>query len=75
MLKTLESTESTTKPAKGGVGVGGDGGGDSGDDDSHDHSPQCLERAYQQTHQLAQPKLWLSMMGLIMVVVAVVILT
>ena len=32
MLKTSGSTESTTRPGKGGVGVGGDGGGDSGDD-------------------------------------------
>ena len=39
MLKTSGSTESTTRPGKGGVEVGGDGGG--GDDGSHDdeHSP------------------------------------
>ena len=32
MLKTLGSTESTTRPGKGGVGVGGDGGDDGGHD-------------------------------------------
>ena len=31
------------------------------------HSPQCSERAHQRTHQLAQPRLWLTMMGLMMV--------
>ena len=30
MLKTLGSTESTTRPEKGGVGVDGDGGDDGG---------------------------------------------
>ena len=30
MLKTSGSTESTTRPGKGGVGVGGDGGDDGG---------------------------------------------
>ena len=41
MLKTLGSTESITRPGKGGVGVGGDGNGDGGDDGGHDneHSP------------------------------------
>ena len=41
MLKISGSTESTTRPGKGGVGVGGDGGGDGGDDGGHDdeHSP------------------------------------
>ena len=34
-----------------------------------------LRGAHQRTHQLAQPRLWLSMMGLMMVVVAVVIPT
>ena len=37
MLKISRSTESTTRPEKGGVGVGGDGddgGGDDGGDDS-----------------------------------------
>ena len=33
------------------------------------------ERAHRRTHQLARPRLWLSMMGLMMVVVAVVIPT
>ena len=38
------------------------------------HAPQCSGQAHQQTHQLAWPRLWLSMMGLMMVVVAIVIL-
>ena len=33
MLKTSGSIESTTRPEKGGVGVGGDGVGDGGDDE------------------------------------------
>ena len=33
MLKTSESTKSTTRPGKGGVEVGGDGGDDGGHDD------------------------------------------
>ena len=42
MLKTSESTESTTSPGKGRVRVGGDGGGDGGDNVSHDneHPPR-----------------------------------
>ena len=66
MLKTSGSTESTTRPGKGGVGVGGDGGGDGGDDGGHDdeHSPRGSGRAHQQTHQLVRPRLWSSMMGL-----------
>ena len=40
MLKTSGSTESTTRPGKGGVGVvgdgGGDGSGDGGDNSGHD---------------------------------------
>ena len=66
MLKTSGSTESTTRPGKGGVGVGGDGGGDGGDDGGHDdeHSPRGSGRAHQQTHQLVRPGLWSSMMRL-----------
>ena len=62
MLKTSESTESTTRPGKGGVGVGGNGG----DNDSHDdkQSPRGSGRAHQQTHQLVRPGLWSSMMKL-----------
>ena len=66
MLKTSESTESTTRPGKSGVGVGGDGGDDDGHDD--EHSPRCAERAHHQTHQLAQPRLQSSIMRLMMVV-------
>ena len=33
------------------------------------HSPQCSGRAHQRTHQLVRPRLWLSMMGLMIVVV------
>ena len=36
MLKTLDSTKSTARPEKGGVGVDGDGDGDSSEDDGHD---------------------------------------
>ena len=66
MLKTSGSTESTTRPGKGGVGVGGDGGGDGGDDGGHDdeHSPRGSGRAHQRTHQLVRPGLWSSMMRL-----------
>ena len=66
MLKTSGSTESTTRPGKGRVGVGGDSGGDGGDDGSHDdeHSPRGSERAHQRTHQLVRPGLWPSMMRL-----------
>ena len=66
MLKTSGSTESTTRPGKGGVGVGGDGGGDGSDDGGHDdeHSPRGSGRAHQQTHQLVRPGLWSSMMRL-----------
>ena len=39
------------------------------------HSPQCSERAHQRTYQLAQPRLWLTMMGLMVVVVIVVVPT
>ena len=35
-------------------------------------SPRCSGRAYQQTHQFARPRLWLSLMGLMLVVVVVV---
>ena len=45
MLKTSGSTESTTRPGKGGVGVGGDGGDDGGHDD--EHSPRGSGRAHQ----------------------------
>ena len=40
MLKTSRSTESTTRPGKGGVGVGSDGGDEGGHDD--EHSPRDL---------------------------------
>ena len=33
------------------------------------HSPRCSEWVHRQTHQLARPRLWLSMMGLMVVVV------
>ena len=36
MLNTSRSTESTTRPRKGEVGVGDDGGGDGGDNSGHD---------------------------------------
>ena len=36
MLKTLENTESTIRPKKGGVVVGGDDSGDGGNDSGHD---------------------------------------
>ena len=67
MLKTSGSTESTTGPGKGGVGVGGNGG----DNRDHDceHSPQGSRQAHQRTHQLARPRLWLSLMELMLVVV------
>ena len=39
------------------------------------HTPWCSGRAYRRTHQLARPRLCLSMIGLVMVVVAVVIPT
>ena len=69
MLKTSGSTESTTRPGKGGVGVGGDGGGDGGDDGGHDdeHSPQGSGRVHQRTHRLARLRLWSSMMRLMVV--------
>ena len=71
MLKTSESTKSTTRSGKGGIGVGDDRGGDGSDDSSHndEHSPQYSGRAHQRTHQLVWPRLWLSIMGLMMVVV------
>ena len=75
MLKTSRSTKSTTRLGKGGVGVGGDSSGDGNNDSGHNHSPQCSKQTHHQTHQLARPRLWLSMMGLIMVVVVVVIST
>ena len=63
MLKTSGSTESTTRPGKGGVGVGGDGGDDGGHDD--EHSPRGSGRVHQPTHQLVRPKLGSSMMRLV----------
>ena len=67
MLKTSGSTESTTRPGKGKVGVGSDGGGDGGDDSGHDdkHLSRGSEQAHQRTHQLVRPGLWSSMMRLI----------
>ena len=67
MLKTSGSIESTTGPGKGGVGVGGDGS----DNEDHDceHSLRGSGRAHQRTHQLARPRFWLSLMGLMLVVV------
>ena len=73
MLKTSGSTESTIRPGKGGVGVGGYGG-DNGDHDC-EYLPQGSGQAHQRTHQLARPRLGLTMMELMMVVVAVVIPT
>ena len=69
MLKTSGSTESTTRPGKGGVGVGGDGGDDGGHDD--EHSPRGSGRVHQPTHQLVRPKLGSSMMRLVEVKVLV----
>ena len=37
--------------------------------DAPSHSPRCSGRAHQRTHQLARPRLWLSLMGLMLVVV------
>ena len=71
MLKTLRSTESTTRPGKGGVGVDDDSGDDSGHD--IEHSPRGLGRAYQRTHQLVRPGLWLNMMRLIEVGVVLLV--
>ena len=50
MLKTSGSTESTTRPKKGGVEVGGD----NIDDSSHneEHSPRGSRRMHQQTRQV-----------------------
>ena len=75
MLKTSGSTESTTRPGKGRVGVGGDGGGDDGDDGSHDdkHSPQGSGQAHQQTHHLVRSGLWSSMMRLMEVGVVLLV--
>ena len=61
MLKTSGSTESTTRPGKGRVGVGSDGG-DGGHDD--EHSPRGSGRADQRTYQLVWPGLWPNMMSL-----------
>ena len=63
MLKTSGSTDSTTRPGKGKVGVGSDGVDEEGHDD--EHSPQCLKRVHQRTHQLSWPRLWLSVIELI----------
>ena len=66
ILKTSETTESTTRPEKNRVGVGGDGGGDGSDDSGHNdkHSPRGSGREHQWICQLVRPRLWLSMMGL-----------
>ena len=53
ILKTSGSTKFTTRPEKGGVGVGGDGGDDGGHDD--EHSSQSSGRVHQRTHQLVRP--------------------
>ena len=66
MLKTSGSTESTTRPGKGRVGVGGDGGDDGGHDE--EHSPQGSGRVHQRTHQLERPRLRSGMIGLMVVV-------
>ena len=77
MLKTSGSTESITRPGKGGVGVGSDGGGDDGgngnDDGGHDHEHSLRDsgQEHQWTRQLARPRLWLSLMGLMLVVILV----
>ena len=75
MLKTSRSTESTTRPGKGKVGVGGDSGGDGSDDGSHDdeHSPRGSGRAHQRIHQLVRPGLWSSMMSLMEVGVVLLV--
>ena len=66
MLKISGTTESTTRPRKGWVGVGHDGGGDCGDDGGHndEYSPRGSGREHQWICQLARPRLWLNMMGL-----------
>ena len=66
MLKTSGSTKSTTKPGKGGVGVGGDGVGDGVDDSGNDdeHSPRGSRQVHKRTHQLVWPRLWSSMVRL-----------
>ena len=53
MLRTSGSTESATRPEKGGVGVGGDGGGDGGNDGGHDDE----HSEHQWIRQLARPRL------------------
>ena len=60
MLKTSKSTESTTRPEKGGVEVGGDGG----ENDSHDDGGGRSGQAHQWTHQLVRPRSRSSMMRL-----------
>ena len=45
MLKISESTESTTRPGKGGVRISGDGGDEGGHDD--EDLPQDLGRGHQ----------------------------
>ena len=55
MLKTSGSTESTTRPGKGGVRIGGDSDDDSSYNDKH--SPRGSRRVHQRTHQLVRPKL------------------
>ena len=56
MLKTSESTKSTTRLKKGGIGVGGNGNSDNGGHDD-EHSPRSSGWVHQQTHQLVQPEL------------------
>ena len=76
MLKTLGSTESITRPGKGGVVVGCDGDGDGGDDGGHndEHLPRGSGQVHQRTHQLVRPGLWSSMMRLMEVGVALLII-
>ena len=60
MLRTSRSTESTTRPGKGEVGVGGDGGNNNG----HDNGSGRNGQAHQWTYQLVQPRLLSSIMRL-----------
>ena len=69
MLKPSRSTESTTRPGNGGIGVGGDGSGNGGDEGGHDdeHLSWGLGQLHQQTNQLIRPSLRSNIMGLMVV--------
>lgn len=65
ILKILRNTKSATRRKKSGVWVGGN----SGNNGNHNckYLPQGLRPIYQYTHQLAQPRLYLIMIKMIMV--------